>query len=152
MAQKKTSEVGSPSSEAPPPDAPQLLVDTSRWPLVVLTYAGTPTKEQMADHLRQIEKDVLGRRRRFVQVIDQRYGTPPDALQRAMIAAHQNQQGLVYAAFCLGEAYVATKPLRRAMQGVFWMTKLPYPHVFTETLEEGIAWARERLAECPAGQ
>jgi hypothetical protein len=135
-------------SSDPPPTVPTALrVDTSRWPLVVLTYAGSPTKEEMADHLREIELEVLGRRKPFAQVIDQRTGRRPDALQRAMIAAHQNQQSFAYATLCLGEAYVATKSVRVAMQGVFWVAKLPYPYILVDTLEEGIAWAEERLRQ-----
>jgi hypothetical protein len=128
-----------------------LRVDTSRWPLVVLTYAGSPTKIELAEHLREIESKVLGRRKPFAQVIDQRNGRIPDASQRAMIAAHQNQQSFAYAMFCLGEAYVATTSVRRAMQGVFWVAKLPYPHVFVETLQEAIAWAEDRVRHRGAG-
>ena len=134
---------------APNPDggpvAAALGVDASRWPLVVLTYAGAPTKQQLAEHLREIEQNVLERRRPFAQVVDQRTGQSPDAAQRAMIAAHQNQYSFAYAKYCLGEAYVATKSVRLAMQGVFWVAKLPYPYVFVETLDEAVAWAEERL-------
>ena len=143
MARKK--ETSTLSSGPPPPVPTVLRVDTSRWPLVVLTYAGSPTKEEMADHLREIEVEVLDRRMPFAQVVDQRNGRSPDAVQRAMIAAHQNQRSFAYASFCLGEAYVATRRMSRAMQGVFWLTKLPYPYVLVETLEEAIAWAKERL-------
>ena len=137
-------------SDPPPPLVPTALrVDTSRWPLVVLTYAGSPTKKEMSDHLREIEVEVLGRRKAFAQVIDQRSGRSPDAAQRALIATHQNQQSFAYATFCRGEAYVASKSVRRAMQGVFWMAQLPYPHVFVDTLEEAIAWAQERLKGAP---
>lgn len=127
--------------------AATLRVDTSRWPLVMLTYAGAPTKQQMAEHLREIETNVLDRRRHFAQVIDQRHGQSPDAAQRALIAAHQNQYNCAYASYCLGEAYVAPKSTRIAMQGVFWQATLPYPYVFVETLEDAVAWAEERLKE-----
>ena len=132
-------------SSAPPLVPTVLRVDTSRWPLVVLTYAGLPTKQEMADHLREIEQYVLEQRKPFAQVIDQRKGQRPDAAQRAMIAAHQNQYSFAYATYCVGEAYVANASVRLAMQGVFWVAKLPYPHVFVDTLDEAMAWARERL-------
>jgi hypothetical protein len=136
---------GGPSSAPAPLVSTTLRVDTARWPLVILTYAGAPTKQEMADHLREIEQNVLERRKPFAQVIDQRKGQRPDAAQRAMIAAHQNQYSFAYATHCKGEAYVANKSVRLAMQGVFWVAKLPYPHVFAETLDEAIAWAKERL-------
>jgi hypothetical protein len=132
-------------SSAPPLVPTVLRVDTARWPLVVLTYAGMPTKQEMAEHLREIEQNVLERRKPFAQVIDQRKGQRPDAAQRAMIAAHQNQYSFAYATYCMGEAYVANSGVRLAMQGVFWVAKLPYPHVFVDTIDEAIVWAQERL-------
>jgi len=131
-----------------PGEAPhRLLVDVSRWPLVVLTYEGRPTNEALAAHLDEVERAVLARKERFAQVIDQRGGVRPDPFQRAMIAAHQARMADAYARFCLGEAYVASPELRGAMTAVFWREPPRYPVKFVGTLDEAVAWALTRLAE-----
>ena len=124
-----------------------LLVDTSRWPLAVLTYAGRPTNVQLEDHLEEIEEKVLARGDYFVQIIDQRRGEMPDAMQRALIAQHQERMKEQYTKYCLGEAYVVTPQIRGAMVAVFWLAKPPYPYTFVDTLGEAMTWAETRLTD-----
>jgi hypothetical protein len=124
----------------------RLTVDDSAWPLVVLAYQGRPPNEALEAHLGEIERRVLARQERFAQVIDQLAGVRPDPVQRAMIAAHQARMAEAYARHCAGEAYVATPELRGAMTAVFWREPARYPVTFFGTLEEGVAWARQRLA------
>jgi len=124
---------------------PTLFVDTSRWPLVVLTYAGQPTDEQLANHLKEIEENVLGRREPFVQVIDQTRGEQPDPIQRAMIADHQLKMDAAYRAYCIGEVYISTPAMRGAMVAVFWQAKPPYPYAFVEAVDDALRWAEARM-------
>jgi hypothetical protein len=126
---------------------PTASVDVSHWPVVILTYSGNPAIPQVAEHLREIETRVLARRRPFVQIVDQRAGEPLDPARRALVASHQNRMSFSYAEYCLGEAYVASASMRSTMTAVAWVAKLPYPHVFVDTLEQGIAWGRERVQE-----
>src|SRR5262245_49233117 len=128
-----------------------VTVDVRDWPLVRLTYAGSPSETQLAAHLREIEEKVLARKQPFVQVIDQRYGAMPDALQRKLIVEHQTRMDAVYARYCIGEAYVVAPQNRGAMVAVFWMAKPPYPYTFVDTLDEALAWGRARLEEPKAG-
>ena len=124
----------------------QLTVDTSAWPLVVLTYAGEPRPDEVRDHLREIEDAVLGREEPFVQVIDLSRAVRPQAQQRLAIAEHQTDNEERYQRFCLGESYVVpTAEIKGAMTGVFFAAKPSYPYRFVETLDEALDWARERL-------
>ena len=129
------------------PEQAMLVVDTSRWPLVILTYSGRPTNEQLESHLREVEEKVLSRREHFVQVIDQSRGEMPDAVQRAQIAAHQERMENEYSTYCLGEAYVVTPQSRGAMVAIFWLAKPPYPYLFADGIAEAITWAKARLKE-----
>ncbi len=135
---------------------PLLLVDTSQWPIVVLTFEGSPSNGQVVDHLKEVEEKVLARRRPFVQIVDQRRGLMPSASQRALISEHQARMAPLYAEYCLGEAYVASRELRGAMRAVFWLAPPSYPHAFLDTLDEAFAWAGERLrgaaSQRPASQ
>jgi len=124
---------------------PTLTVDTSRWPMVVLTYSGQPSDEQLAEHLREIEERVLSRHERFVQVIDQSRGQQPDPIQRAMIADHQRKMDAAYRDYCLGEVYIAPPAMRGAMVAVFWQAKPPYPYAFVEAVDEAVRWAESRM-------
>jgi hypothetical protein len=122
-----------------------LTVDTSHWPMVELTYSGTPSDSELTGHLREIEERVLARREPFVQVIDQREGSMPDAIQRALIAEHQRRMEDAYRDYCRGEVYIVSKETRQAMTAVFWLAPPPYPYAFVETTPEAVAWARQRL-------
>jgi hypothetical protein len=129
-----------------PAKAPTVLaVNVARWPIVELTYSGTPSDAALADHLREIEEKVLGRRKPFVQIIDQREGSMPDAIQRALIADHQRRMEDAYRNYCRGEVYIVSKQTRQAMTAVFWLAPPPYPYTFVETAPEALAWAKERL-------
>lgn len=128
------------------PGAARLTVDTSRWPMVFLTYEGQPDDEALRAHLDEIERQVLGRRRTFVQIVDQLRGERPNPVQRAIIARHQGRMADLYQRYCRGQVYVATPELRSAMVAVFWREPPRYPYTFATTMEQALAWAKERLA------
>jgi hypothetical protein len=136
-----------PQQPPPPSDEATVTVDTSKWPLVVLTYAGKPDQELLARHLKEVEDRVLTRGEPFVQIIDQSRGEMPDAVQRAMIAAHQRKMDRAYRKFCLGEAYVVSPNIGGAMVAVFWLAKPPCPYTFVEDFGAALAWAQARLKE-----
>jgi len=115
--------------------------------LVVLTYAGKPDQKLLARHLKDVEDRVLARGEPFVQIIDSSRGEMPDAVQRAMIAAHQRKMDRAYRNLCLGEAYVVSPNIRGAMVAVFWVAKPPYPYTFVENFPAALAWAQARLNE-----
>ena len=122
-----------------------LTVNTSHWPMVELIYSGTPSDSELTEHLREIEEKVLGRREPFVQIIDQREGSMPDAIQRALIAEHQRRMEDAYRSYCRGEVYIVSKQTRQAMTAVFWLAPPPYPYAFVDSAPEARTWARERL-------
>ncbi len=125
-------------------DRASLAVSTQQWPIVVLTYFGRPTNRQLEDHLEDIERRVLSRCDRFVQIIDQRGGSM-DPVQRSLIASHQGRMKERYEKYCVGEVYVASPETRGAMVAIFWMAPPPYPYAFVETYAEALTWARARL-------
>ena len=125
----------------------RLAVDTSRWPLVLLTHEGQATDEALRAHLDEVEREVLGRRRFFVQVVDQLRGERPNPIQRTIIARHHGRMAELYQRYCRGQAYAAGPELRSAMVAVFWREPPRYPYTFVATMEEALAWARERLAD-----
>src|SRR5262245_16396232 len=122
------------------------MVDVSGWPIVQLVYSGTPGDADLAAHLGEIEEKVLGRRQPFVHVIDQRRGTMPDAIQRALIADHQRRMEDAYRTYCRGEVYGVSKETRQAMTAVFWLAPPPYPYAFVDNLPEALDWARQHVA------
>lgn len=125
----------------------RLTVDTSEWPLVVLTFAGDPPVEAVRAHLEEIEDEVLARGERFVQVVDLSHAVRPNPAQRLAIAEHQAANEAGYEELCIGEAYVVpTAELKGAMTGVFFAAKPAYDYVFVATLAEALDWARGCLA------
>jgi hypothetical protein len=144
-------EVPRPIDSPGPGMGARLSVDTSQWPLVVLTFSGKPTDEQIAAHLKEVEERVLVRGERFVQVIDQTHGEMPSPRQRALIADHQARMEHLYRRHCRGEAYAVSEAIRGAMIAVFWIAKPPYPYVFVDNLAAGVEWARRLLQEPGTG-
>ena len=123
-----------------------LTVDVASWPIVTLTTAGSPTDDQLRQHLKEIETQVLHQSRDFVQIIDQRKAETLHAGQRAIIAEHQLEMADLYGRYCRGEAYVASETMKGVMIAVFWQAKPPYPYQFFETLQDAEVWARQTLA------
>jgi len=124
----------------------QLTVDTSEWPLVVLTFAGDPTVEAVRAHLKEIEDEVLSRGERFVQVVDLSRARRPNPAQRLAIAEHQALNETRYEELCLGEAYIVpTAELKGAMTGVFFAAKPAYDYVFVASMAEARSWAEDCL-------
>ena len=121
-----------------------LSVDVSQWPLVVLTTNGSPTESELEQHLLEIETEVLARGQGFVQIIDQRQADSLNALQRSIIAEHQERMDEAYTRFCRGEAYVTDEKMKGVMIAVFWQAKPTYPYRFFAHFDEAQAWA-ERL-------
>lgn len=129
-----------------PVKAPTVVsVNIVRWPIVELTYSGSPSDSDLASHLREIEEKVLARQEPFVQIIDQRGGSMPDAIQRALIADHQRRMEDAYRKYCRGEVYIVSLQTRQAMTAVFWLAPPPYPYAFVETGPDALAWAKERM-------
>ena len=125
---------------------PQLTVDTTEWPMVVLTFAGAPPVDSVRAHLAEIEDEVLSRGERFVQVVDLSRAVRPNPEQRLAIAEHQRANESRYEELCVGEAYVVpTAELMGAMTGVFFAAKPQYDYIFVATLPEALDWARNRL-------
>ena len=122
-----------------------LTVDTSGWPLVVLTTHGSPSEDELRQHLLEIETEVLSRHQDFVQIIDQREAESLNALQRSIIAEHQEHMKDTYTKHCRGEAYVTDEKMKGVMIAVFWQAKPTYPYRFFETFGDAEVWARRIL-------
>lgn len=129
------------------PDDGTFHVDTTAWPLVLLTTVGTPSDQELQAHLDEIEERVLKRRLPFVQIVDQRKAGEIDAGQRAIIAQHQKELEWLYRMYCKGEAYVADAKLKGIMIAVFWQAKPAYPYAFFDGLDEAREWALKLLLE-----
>ena len=123
-----------------------LQVDTTAWPVVMLTCVGRATDAEWTGHLREIEEKVLARREPFVQVIDQTRIVAPDPIQRSLIVRHQIQMEHRYRQFCRGEVYVAPADMQIVISSVFCQARPPYPYIFVETMDEALQWARTHLA------
>ncbi len=126
-----------------------LTVDVSQWPLVVLTTNGSPTESELEQHLLEIENEVLGRGQGFVQIIDQRRADSLNALQRSIIAEHQERMDEAYTRLCRGEAYVTDAKMKGVMIAVFWQAKPAYPYRFFDRFDEAQAWASRLLDSDP---
>jgi hypothetical protein len=122
-----------------------LTIDTSRWPIVVHTATGVPTKEMVDDYLRTATA-ILARKEPHVAILDARgVGRAHPyirARSREWMRAHRPE----VAAWCKGTVYlVSSSAMRFLVMTSILMTRLPTPYRVCESLEEAMEWARERL-------
>ncbi|MGA9521590.1 MAG: hypothetical protein WBV82_09010 [Myxococcaceae bacterium] len=122
-------------------------VDTSQWPIVVHTTVGSPSDGQFDAYIREAT-EVLFREGRHVAVMDSSLLGKASAYARERkkewLANHE--QDLRRA--CLGTAFVLSSPVTRfAAATILLVRPFPTPYVVCATLEEAMAWARQRLSD-----
>ncbi|MBX3187130.1 MAG: hypothetical protein KF819_08950 [Labilithrix sp.] len=123
-----------------------ISIDTSKWPIVVHTADGTPSNEAIDDYIREAT-DILLRGEPHVTVLDARRVGKATAYTRARSREWLRERRPELASYCLGAVYVVGSPLLRfVVMTVLVVARLPMPYRVCEELEEGMAWARERLA------
>ena len=125
----------------------QITINCDAWPIVIVKYVGDPSEDQVLDLFSEVEKSVIGRREPFAMISDFSNGSIPDAIQRNLLAELQSPINDAYAQYCVGEAFVAKDDMRGAFTAILWRVKLPYPHVFVDSLDAAQEWIEERLSE-----
>lgn len=122
-----------------------VTVDTSRWPIVVHTGVGVPPRSAIDDYIAEATK-ILERKELHVTILDVRRVTGTSAYihgrSREWLKAHRAE----LARYSAGIVYVVGSPLVRFLvAGTLLLARYPTPYLVCETLDEGFAWAHERL-------
>lgn len=122
-------------------------LDDTRHPLVVVTFEGQLTDDEMTKYLEDMETRVLGRRMPYAVVVDATRSRGIDARQRRIQADWLRRHEAEIRRFNRGTAFVITSPIvRGALTAIFWIQPLPSPHVVVSTFDQAEAWCRAQLA------
>ena len=123
-------------------------LDTTRWPLLVQSYAREATDEVTEAFCAAVEAYLLSRPAPFAWVADATNLLRATARQRQMVANLDKRLMQHDKEFCLGTAIVVAHPLARGIvTAVYWVTPPVYPYKFFAAFADAEEWARARLAE-----
>ena len=121
--------------------------DTTAWPLVTVTFEGTPTDEAFEACLADFDA-VYAKGARVAFVLDTSDAGPLSATQRRRAASWMAARTRMLRDQCLGLAFVvASQVIRGVITAVFWIQPMPAAWTIEMRRASAVAWARERLRE-----
>ncbi len=125
-----------------------IQLDTSRWPLVTTTLSGVVSDADLEDYCARFEAEVLGRRTKFVSLVDTlQMSAAPTARQRRSLADWQGRTEEAGKRYNLGIGMVIGSALiRGAFTALNWLSP---PAVKTEvfpTTRQASAFLLETLS------
>lgn len=123
----------------------RILLDSTQAPLFTFIIDGTPTVEQLREHLREYQ-EILNRDRPLVVLFDTTNAMMVDAMYRKVYADFLNANTERMSRLIKGMAFVITSALLRgALTAVLWRAPLPYPHKTFHKIDEARTWLRSKI-------
>ena len=123
------------------------VVDSSRWPLVLVTYPKEVTDafvESLAQDLVAIAKGD----RSFAVLVDATSAAPLTAKQRAKIVSATDDNHAAFAMRCVGQAIVVRSALSRGvLTAMSWLKPPPMPMRTFDSTTLAEEWLRSLLAD-----
>jgi hypothetical protein len=121
-------------------------LDDHEYPLIRIHAHGESLDEDITERMAFIRRN-LDRGEPIALVFDTAGGKPLSARQRKMWTDWLADHDALLRRRLAGVGIVVTSALMRGVfTGVFWVWQPPIPYMFTGTVREADAWARERLA------
>jgi hypothetical protein len=121
-------------------------IDESRWPLLVHTYDGQQTDDDITYYLRRLD-EVHARRKPFATLtLIRRFAPHISHVTRLgawMNANRESSKGLCKA----GAIVVASASARFMLSSFYLISSIDYPHVVCDDRTQAEAWLAERMIE-----
>jgi hypothetical protein len=128
----------------------EIIILDVHAPVYVVTFSGSVSDQAFENYLAQLTRLLASSGARAL-VFDARTGTPAPASQRQRQAQWIREHQAEVRRNTAGIAFVLSSAIMRgALTAIMWLAPLPCPHHITPNFEQGMRWARERLAEHPA--
>jgi hypothetical protein len=128
-----------------------IALTTAEWPVVVSTFDGAQTTDELRAYLAAFDEGVYARRQPFVHLVFMKqFANRYEHLQ--MVGAWGKAVAEVAHKYCLGVAIVSDSPLVRTMLNlIFLIQPNPAPLRVCRTREEALGYIRAlaRKAELP---
>jgi hypothetical protein len=149
---ERTSRLGSPLARRAaralpiaPVNTDAILIDETRFPIVVVEFFGTPTDRQFGEYLTGMTQ-VLDRASPYALIMDATRSTSTPAKQRSLQAEWMKANHAKLERYSVGTAFVMTSPVVRGMlTAILWLQPLAAPHTVVATRREADVWVREQL-------
>jgi len=127
-------------------DAKAVGISLEHWPVMIVDNSSTASDAAMEAQMVCLRRIYRERKVAYANVIDARKGSPPTAKQRAMLSAFREEVKDHVGQHCRGVAFVFDSMIMRGiMTAMFWVRGPDTPHGVFATVEEALAWSRERL-------
>jgi len=125
-----------------------IVVDASRWPLLVFNFPRVFTDRDLDDVCRDCDR-LLERGEPCLAVRDLRLlSEMPTATQRRTFAAWQESRREIYARRVVGLVNVSRSAIVRGMvKATHWITHPPSPEVMVPTMDEALRWGAARFED-----
>lgn len=122
------------------------LVDSSTFPVVMVTFDGALSDEGFAEYLAEL-RHVLDRGSRYGVVFDATNAAVPSTSQRRMQADYIRSERERLKRMCVGAAFVIPNALvRGSLTAILWLQPLPYEHTVVASVSAAREWVQGRLA------
>jgi hypothetical protein len=125
--------------------SPMIDIDERHWPLVIYRFRGEVSLTELNAYLVR-QDELLARHQPTASLVlaeeIKLWATP--VLRRQADWIKQNQELL--RRHSVGAALVLQSPIVRGMlKAILWMQPMPQPHAVCATVDDGLAWLRERV-------
>ncbi len=124
-----------------------IRIDLNRMPLVIVTWEGACSDDEVQAYLTNMS-EVVARPDRRAVIFDASKASPPGATQRRMQGAwlKENKERIQHKT--VGTAFVIDSAIiRGGLTAVFWIQGLSTQQLVCATLPEAVQWAEQRLVD-----
>jgi hypothetical protein len=120
-------------------------------PVVYTRLFGTQTDDEFVEYHERVRVamvEALSQGRRTVTILDLSEARALTARQREMQMEWSSQTDALFREVSLGIVFVvASAVVRGVLTALFWIRRVPVPHVIARDLDEALSWAMARCRE-----
>jgi len=122
-------------------------IDTSQFPLVVITFMEKTSSDEDFERYLSEMKDLYEARKNLAIIFDARNAPLPSLKQQQKQAAWLRRNNDLLNEFCAGTAYVITKrTVRMILRVIFSITPQAAPYKVCSNMNDAEEWARAQLS------
>jgi len=125
----------------------QIALDTSRWPVPVVTPQGLVSTSELSDFFAAYSGMIMQRREPYVLLIDLRKAADMPAAQRKLLTDYMKKQEEITGRLCAGTGLIFESVLMKTiLTAIFWVKQPPQEVRVFNGLKEAEVWAVEAMA------
>lgn len=122
-------------------------IDTSRFPVVVITFTGAASTDENFDRYLTDMKAIYESGEKLAIIFDARSSPLPSLKQQQKQAYWLRRNDDMLKSQCLGTAYVITTgTTRMVLRMIFAITPQPVPHKMCSNMDDAEEWAFAQLS------